>query len=64
MTSPKPETKFLMGSKAICEFLGIGATRLKNWRKRGLPIRKVDGFLVAHKGQLEAFIKEYLQKGE
>jgi hypothetical protein len=54
--------EILFGVENICKALGMGKTRLKKWRARGLPVKMIDGVLTGHRESLENFIRDYLQK--
>ena len=60
VTLRQAQPNVLFGVEAICKALKMGEVRLRRWRERGLPIKIIDGTLVAHKETLEEFIRAYL----
>lgn len=49
--------KILIGSRAICEHLGISRTTLHRLIKAGLPVKNVNNCLCAHVDRLDEFFR-------
>lgn len=65
LSPPKESPKILQSADEIKQVFQWGEDRLDWWRKQpGFPARVVCGRLTCHKGAVEEFIKNFLEKSK